>query len=204
VRVVPNGVDTAQFRPDPQARRRVRARLGLAGESRLALFVGGDWERKGLRHVLDALAQAPGWQLAVAGDGDAEALLARAARMGIADRVHVLGASSDLPPLYAAADAFVLPTAYETFSLVTYEAAAAGLPLLVTRVHGVEDVLEHGRNGWFITPDGAGIAGRLRELEADPALAGRMGAAARSAAAAFSWDAMVERYLELYDELDAA
>lgn len=204
VRVVPNGVDTAQFRPDPQARRRVRARLGLAGESRLALFVGGDWERKGLRHVLDALAQAPGWQLAVAGDGDAEALLARAARMGIADRVHVLGASGDLPPLYAAADAFVLPTAYETFSLVTYEAAAAGLPLLVTRVHGVEDVLEHGRNGWFITPDGAGIAGRLRELEADPALAGRMGAAARSAAAAFSWDAMVERYLELYDELDAA
>lgn len=203
VRVVPNGVDTAQFRPDPQARQRVRARLGLAGETRLALFVGGDWERKGLRHLLDALPQAPGWRLAVAGDGDAEALLTRAGRAGIADRVHVLGASGDLPPLYAAADAFVLPTAYETFSLVTYEAAAAGLPLLVTRVHGVEDVLEHGRNGWFISQDGAGIAGRLRELEADPALAGRMGEAARTAAAAFSWDAMVERYLQLYDELDA-
>jgi UDP-glucose:(heptosyl)LPS alpha-1,3-glucosyltransferase len=203
VRAIPNGVDTAQFRPDQQARRRVRARLGVAAEVRLALFVGGDWERKGLRHVLDALTQAPGWQLAVAGDGDAEALLTWARRIGIAERLHVLGPSGDLPPLYAAADAFVLPTAYETFSLVTYEAAASGLPLLVTRVHGVEDVLEHGRNGWFVTPDGREIAGRLRELQADPALAGRMGDAARAAAAAFSWEAMVERYLQLYDELDA-
>jgi glycosyltransferase involved in cell wall biosynthesis len=202
VRTVANGVDTAEFGPDPVARQRVRAALGIGPAVPLAVFAGGDWERKGVRHAVRALAQAQAWHLAVAGEGDAEPLLAEARAEGTDARLHLLGPRRDMPAVYAASDAFVLPTAYETFSLVTYEAAASGLPLLVTRVSGVEDLLEDGHSGWFVTPDAGEIAGRLRALSADAEMAAAMGRAARAAAVRFSWEAMVAGYLEVYAAVD--
>ena len=55
--------------------------------------------------------------------------------------------------MYELADAFVLPSSYETFSLVTFEAAASGLPILATPVNGVRELIEDGRNGFLIAPD---------------------------------------------------
>jgi UDP-glucose:(heptosyl)LPS alpha-1,3-glucosyltransferase len=201
VRTVPNGVDVAVFRPDPAAGGEVRAELGVHESAALAVFAGGDWERKRLGHAVDALAFAPGWHLVVAGAGDPEPQLARARAAGTESRLHFLGPVTDMPRIYAAGDAFVLPTSYEAFPLVVLEAAASGLPLLVTRVNGVEDILQEGRNGWFIAPDGRDIARRLNELRADPELAGTLGASARSAAAGYSWEAMRDGYLALYAEL---
>jgi len=203
VRTVPNGVDARAFRPDAEARSAMRAQLGVEPEEPLSLFVGGDWERKGLPHAVDALALAPAWRLAVAGGGDPAPLLARARGAGTAERLHLLGPVGEMPRLYAAADAFVLPTAYETFSLVSFEAAASGLPLLVARVNGVEELLEDGSAGWFVARDGEDVARRLNALGADPQLARRMGAAARTAARAYSWEAMADGYRALYAELDA-
>jgi UDP-glucose:(heptosyl)LPS alpha-1,3-glucosyltransferase len=202
VRTVPNGVDARAFRPDADARRATRARLGVGHDAPLALFVGGDWERKGLPHAVDALAHAPAWRLAVAGGGNPEPLLARARRAGTDARLHLLGPVGYMPRLYAAADAFVLPTAYEAFPLVALEAAASGLPLLVARVNGVEELLEDGGAGWFVARDAADVARRLNALHADPELAARMGAAARAAARRFSWEAMAEGYLSLYAEVE--
>jgi glycosyltransferase involved in cell wall biosynthesis len=201
VHTVPNGVDTSEFRPNPEARPRVRAKLGINDQVQLALFAGGDWERKGLRHAVDALASAPDWHLAVAGDGDCGELTARAQESGTECRLHFLGPVEQMAAVYAAADAFVLPTAYETFSLVTYEAAASGLPLLVTRVNGVEDLLQPGRNGWFVNPDAQDIARRLNELAADAIVAQRMAEEARKAAEDCSWDTMTKSYLAAYADL---
>jgi glycosyltransferase involved in cell wall biosynthesis len=201
IRTVPNGVDSSEFRPDEASRPALRTRLGIANGTPLALFVGGDWERKGLRPAVDALALARDWHLAVAGHGEPTELRARAGASGAASRLHFLGPVAHMPPIYAAADAFVLPTAYEAFPLVCLEAAASGLPLLVTRVNGVEDLLRDGRNGWFVRPDGPEIATRLNELAADADLARRMATEARSAAARFTWEAMVTGYLEIYSEL---
>jgi glycosyltransferase involved in cell wall biosynthesis len=201
IRTVPNGVDRTVFRPDAAARREMRAQLGIDDRVALALFVGGDWERKGLAHAIDALGLSPAWHLAVAGAGDPAPHAARARSAGSEPRLHFLGSVRDTPRLYAAADAFVLPTAYEAFPLVALEAAASGLPLLVTRVNGVEDLLQDGLGGWFVARDARDIARRLTELQAEPDLARRMGAAARSAALRFSWEAMVEGYLALYAEL---
>lgn len=202
VRAIPNGVDTERFSPDPAARSLMRAQLGLGEADRLALFVGGDWERKGLAAAVNALARATGWRLAVAGRGQPDPMLAWAREAGTADRLHFLGPVRDMPRLYAAADAFVMPTSYEAFPLVALEAAASGLPLLVTRVNGVTEMLDEGRNGWFITADGDDIAARLNRLSADPALATAMGERARATAAAYTWDAMAERYESLYAELN--
>jgi glycosyltransferase involved in cell wall biosynthesis len=201
VRTVANGVDSALFRPDRTARPEFRARLGIDDATPLALFAGGDWERKGLRHAVDALAHAPEWHLAVAGPGDPGELSARARRAGCAKRLTFLGRVTPMPPVFAAADAFVFPTAYEAFPLVALEAAASGLPLLATRVSGVEDLLEDGRNGWFVAPDGADIARRLNELAAARDVRQRMADEARRAAAGFSWEAMTASYLDVYSEL---
>jgi glycosyltransferase involved in cell wall biosynthesis len=105
------------------------------------------------------------------------------------------------PP--SAADAFVLPSAYETFSLATYEAAACGLPLLATRVGGVRDLLEPGVNGYFVESDPHDVARGLRALE-DPAVRSRMGAAARRAAERYDSRAMVDRHIALFQTLEDA
>jgi glycosyltransferase involved in cell wall biosynthesis len=202
VRSVANGVDSTSFRPDGARRRHARAELELDDRARLALFVGGDWERKGLAYAVDALGAAPDWHLAVAGGGDPTSYLERAHRAGTQARLHFLGRVRDMARLYAGADAFVFPSAYEAFPLVALEAAASGLPLLITRVNGVEDLLHDGDNGWFILRDAADIARRLNQLAADPDLARSMGDAARRAAASYSWEAMADGYLSLYAELE--
>ena len=201
--VVPNGVDVAAFARDDGARARMRAELGLAPDALVALFVGGDWERKGVREAIEALAAAPDWRLLVVGPGDRERFEALADGHGVGDRVHFAGRQSDTAPWYSAADVFVFPTAYEAFPLSPMEAAAAGLPLLATRVNGIEDVLVHGSNGWFVERDAADIATRLRELSADRGRIEQMGAAARAGIARWDWERMVDSYVDVYSRLSA-
>jgi UDP-glucose:(heptosyl)LPS alpha-1,3-glucosyltransferase len=201
--VIPYGVDSERFRPSASARSRVRAELGLSDDVPLAVFVGGDWERKGLRFVIQALKSRPAWHLVVAGDGDRNAYAGLASTNGAEERVHFAG-RVDPTGLYAAGDAFVFPTAYETFSLVAHEAAAAALPVLVTRVSGPDQLIDHGTSGWFITRSSNDIAGRLGELEADRALRQRMGTAAREAAAPLTWDRARGAHDALYSEVVAA
>jgi glycosyltransferase involved in cell wall biosynthesis len=204
ITVIPNGVDTAAYQPDPGRRLDVRGRLGLSSDDLVALFVGSEWTGKGLRHALEAVALTPAWHLVVVGRGD-EARYRRLSRqLGADSRVHFVGLTPDTAPHYAMADAFVLPSAYETFSLVTYEAAASGLPILATRVSGVEDIVGDGLNGWFVEPSAGDISRRLEELGADAGLRRSMGRRSREAASAFGWERAVAAYVELYHSLGAA
>jgi glycosyltransferase involved in cell wall biosynthesis len=201
VRTVPNGVDSIIFRPDQRARGEVRSKLGIDERTPLAVFVGGDWERKGLPHAVDALALAPSWHLAVAGAGDQGPIAARARQAGTEPRLRFLGPVREMPRVYAAGDAFVLPTAYEAFPLVALEAAASGLPLVVTHVNGIDELMEEATVGYVVTRDARDIAQRLNEVSSDPDRASRIGASARVAATRYTWEAMVNRYLSLYEEL---
>jgi UDP-glucose:(heptosyl)LPS alpha-1,3-glucosyltransferase len=202
--VIPNGVDRDVFSPGTlDARRAARARFGIPDSGPCALFIGGDWGRKGLQFAIDALAEASDWHLAVAGRGDTSAYRDLARHAGVVDRVHFLGIVRDSPDLYRAADALVLPTAYETFSLVAYEAASAGLPLLATAVSGIEDILIDGVTGLRIERDASQIASRLRAISAAPEIGPRMGAAARRATEGYTWGALISRHRALYAELRA-
>jgi glycosyltransferase involved in cell wall biosynthesis len=203
VRVIPNGVDSAIFRPDRAARDRVRAQLGIA-KTPVAVFVGGDWERKGLVYTIEALSAAPRWRLVVVGRGDTEHYRALAAQAGVLDRVRFVGHQSDPKPYYAAADAFVLPTAYEAHPLVALEAAAHGLPILGTSSNGLEDLIRDGENGWFVQRNGKSIAACLGWIEADESRGRAMGAAARGSVSGLDWKRVVTDYEAAYVELDAA
>jgi glycosyltransferase involved in cell wall biosynthesis len=201
ITVIPNGADTTTFQPDPERRAAIRRQLRLRADELVALFVGSEWSGKGLRHALEAIAAAPAWRLVVVGRGDEAGYRQISRGLGVEHRTHFVGLTSETAPYYAMADAFVLPSAYETFSLVTYEAAASGLPILATRVSGVEDVVSEGVNGWFVEPRGDDIAARLRALERDPQLRRSMGEASRQAAGSFRWDVSVAAYAELYRSL---
>jgi UDP-glucose:(heptosyl)LPS alpha-1,3-glucosyltransferase len=201
VSVIPNGVDTGAFAPNQDARAEVRSELGIPESELVALFVGGDWDRKGLRYALEAVGRVPRWRLVVVGPGDTDHYCGIARDADAEAQVVFVGHTSDTAPYYAAADAFVMPTAYEAFPLVTLEAAAAGLPLLVSRVSGVEELIVEGENGWFISREADDIARRLRELASDRARARAMGVAARNGGARFDWAQAVEAYDRLYEQL---
>ncbi|HVO55187.1 MAG TPA: glycosyltransferase family 4 protein [Solirubrobacterales bacterium] len=195
IATIPNGVDTEAFSPATDG--------GTERGTLRALFVGGEWERKGLRFAIEAVATCPGVELTVVGAGDEAGFAALAEDLGAGSRVHFAGTTTDPAAWFRRADAFVLPTAYESFSLVTYEAAACGLPLLVTRVNGVEDLLRDGVSGWFVERSAADLATRLRQLRDSPELRLRMGAAAREDALQHSWAHVVDSYRQLYAELAA-
>jgi len=198
---IPNGVDHAAFAPPPDGGAADRERLGVPPGAPVALFIGGDWSRKGLREAIDGVAGAPGWHLIVAGDGDQAEFAAHAERAGAAGRVRFLGKLGDPRPAYWAADALVFPSGYEAFSLVTLEAAAAGLALVVSRINGTEELVEDGVNGFFCDRDGAAIAARLQDLGADRPQLAALGAAARRSAEAYDWEHIADAYERLYAEL---
>ncbi|MFI5003974.1 MAG: glycosyltransferase family 4 protein [Solirubrobacterales bacterium] len=198
-----NGVDTEAFAPGVRAPEALalRAELGMPPGRLTLAFVGGDWEHKGLRWAIEALARAPGWDLLVAGRGHVGRYREIADALGVGGRVHWLGVVRDIQVVYEFADAFVLPSSYETFSLVTFEAAASGLPILATAVNGVRELIRDGHSGFLIAADPRAIAERLELLAADPDLRVRLGRAAREAALAFGWEEMIARHHALYAQV---
>jgi glycosyltransferase involved in cell wall biosynthesis len=197
-----NGVDTDAFAPGRyrEQARVARARLDIGEERLVAVFVGGEWVRKGLGSAIEALALAAGWDLIVVGSGDERHYRDLAERAGVAARVHWMGVVHDVHVAYQMADAFVLPSSYETFSFVTFEAAASGLAVLATAVSGVRELIEDGVSGFVIEQDAHVIAARLTQLE-DPQLRARLGQAARRSALRFGRERMVAAYQRLYGQI---
>ncbi len=145
---------------------------GHTREELVLAFVGGDWEHKGLRSVIEALPQAPGWHLVVAGRGHRGRLpgagpVARRAAKGALD-----GGRGGRAARLRARRRIRTPSTYETFSLVTFEAASSGLPILATDVNGVRELIEDGQNGFL-------IARERRGYRPAPAPAGRRPGAAQ-------------------------
>ena len=206
VLTIHNGVDTDSFAPGVRSEeaRALRAALNIEPARLVAVFVGSEWGRKGLRAAIEAVALAPEWDLVVAGDGDREPYEQLAESLGIARAVHWLGVTRDIQPVYELSDALVFPSSYEAFPLVALEAAASGLPILATPVSGVRELISDGESGFLIGQDPRTIAERLAQLAADPELRARLGQGARASALRFSWARMVRSHHELYSRLPAA
>jgi UDP-glucose:(heptosyl)LPS alpha-1,3-glucosyltransferase len=153
ITVVPTGVDPARVRVgDPAAAAaEVRAELGL-DQRPVLLFVGSGFKRKGLAWALEALAVMNRGEavLVVAGRDRLEKFERLAARLGVADRVRLLGHRTDVGRLLAAADEFVLPTLYDPQSGACLEALAAGVPVVTTPFNGAADFIVNGVGGMIV------------------------------------------------------
>jgi glycosyltransferase involved in cell wall biosynthesis len=202
VAITPNGVDVRRFAPNDAEREALRAEQGVEADEVVLLFVGGDWERKGLAIVIDAAARAGiDARLWVVGRGDAEEYGERARRCGV--RATFFGERSDAERWYAAADVFVLPTLYETFSLAAYEAAAAGLPVVATRVSGIDELLAGGGAGILVERSVESVSAALATLAGDAALRRSLGSEGRRRATSFDWSSSVDAVVAVYEELVA-
>ncbi len=200
IAVIPNGIDLGKFKPNPAAGQAIRDEFGIPHEARLLLFVGHEFGRKGLAFAIEALKQLEDDVCLLAVGSDNPAPYRRLLPNGD-KRLFFAGARRDLPAFYAAADAFVLPTAYETFSLVCMEALASGVPVLATKVGGIEDYLQDGFNGYGIERDPTDIAAKVRTLLGDAARLAALKQGARATAKRFDWIAVAARYTALLKEI---
>ncbi|HEY5040667.1 MAG TPA: glycosyltransferase family 4 protein [Verrucomicrobiae bacterium] len=135
IHLVRNGVDVARFQKGDRAA--TRAKLGVAENAFLLLFVGSGWERKGLKFVLGAFAllrkKFPQLKLAVIGKDRAPTSIPAGAMFP--------ATTGNLEHFYAAADLFVFPPIYEPSANVVIEALAAGLPVVTSINNGAGEVI---------------------------------------------------------------
>ena len=205
IAVVPPAADV---RPaTPGVGRLVRARLGVSEEAPLLLFVGHAFSRKGLPQAIEALAGLPpATSLAVVGDGNGERPAAEllAARAGVADRVHFVGAD-DPCDYYDAADLLVLPTAHEPWGIPVVEAMASGLPVVTTSAAGSAGEVERADAGLVLDPERRDqLQDALAALIADGGRRQGMGERGRRAAEGFTARARAEATLAAYEQFGQA
>jgi teichuronic acid biosynthesis glycosyltransferase TuaC len=200
VTVLRNGVDLAAFAP-PTDRAALRAELGLSGP--VILSVGHLIERKAHHHAIGALAELPDATLLIAGEGpERRALAALAERLGVAARVHMLGARphGELTKLYGAADALVLASTREGWANVMLEAMACGTPVVAGPAWGSREAISAPEAGLVLDDVGPGpIAAAIRRLLADPPAR----RATRAHAERFGWDETTRGQAELFAQVRA-
>jgi glycosyltransferase involved in cell wall biosynthesis len=197
--VIPNGVDTDRFRPDPERRARTRSDLAV-GDDFVWLAAGRLMWKKNYPMMLRAMERQRRSILLIAGAGPDEAEL-RAMAPGT---VRFLGARTDLPDLMNAADGLVLSSTVEGLPMVLLEAAASGLPCVATAVGGVAEAVLADRTGYLVSPgDTDALSHAMRLLSVlPPADREVMSHEAREyALARFDLHAIVEQWEHLYRTL---
>jgi D-inositol-3-phosphate glycosyltransferase len=218
IRVIPPGVDIDRFRPIPTAE--ARRAIGIPEDSQLLLFVGRIEQLKGIDILLQAIAllkqQRPEGLdrlcLSIVGgniddeaqeDAEMARLKALHSQLGLGDLVTFLGAKSQdkLPDFYAAAEAVIVPSDYESFGMVALEAMACGTPVIASEVGGLAYLVQDGVTGFHVpTREPAELAGRIRLLLENNALRREMAIAARQAAERYSWPLIANQIEQLYLE----
>ncbi len=206
LQVIRNGIDLSRFDPERPLRDQVRRELGIPGDAFVVGTVGRVVADK--NHALFVSAMEPlcaaGAHAIVVGDGELmPALREQVARSPHAARIHLLGTRRDAPRLLHALDAFCLSSRTEGLPLVILEAMASALPIVSTAVGGIPAVVSDGESGLLVPSEGgAALTTALARLRDDRALGARLGAAGRTLALReYSSDAMVERYLAIYERL---
>ncbi len=159
------GLDRDRFRPLP--RDPARAALDLTGPA--IATVGALIERKGQALVIEALTRLPDTTLLLAGEGpDRAALVARAAALGVGDRVRLLGSvpPDRLPALLSAVDATVLPSRSEGLANAWVESLACGTPIVISDAGGAAELLTDPAAGRIVAREADAIARAVLDLRA--------------------------------------
>lgn len=194
-RVILNGVDLARFGAEPSP------------EAGQILFIGRLARPKRPDLVLRAFrvvrAQLPEAGLQLVGDGPQRSELEALARQLGVENARFLGTRDDIPDLLCRVSCLVLASDWEGCPLAVLEAMAAGVPVVATRVGGVEELVEDGRTGSLVDAgDEQGLAAAIVALLSDPARAATLGANGRERARArFSRERMAAEVLSVYDTL---
>lgn len=199
------GVDSERFRPDSEARQRIRQELQIPEDALTILFLGRLTRDKGVLDLVQAFAMLapdhPNLYLMIVGP-DEEGLRSQAEALlsSCSGQVRYAG-MTNLPEGYmAAADMFALPSYREGFGSVILEAAACGVPAVASRIYGLTDAVAEGETGLLHEAGSVeGIVSALRTLVCDERLCRQMGGAARDRALTkFSVQRLVAAQMAFY------
>ena len=196
--VIRNALTTAPHDLDGRAAEHAALKRELQVEGPLLVTSARLYPWKNLDFLIGLVPRLPeGMTLAIVGGGpDHAALVERAQRLGVLERVRITGSVShaDVQRYLRAADVFVLNTRYEGLSHVMLEAMAAGAPVVASAVGGNPEVIEDGTNGLLVPlDDAAAIVGAIERLLADDALRERLTRRAAQDVRGYRWDTLVER-----------
>jgi glycosyltransferase involved in cell wall biosynthesis len=211
--VVPYGVDANRFRPDPLARAKRRASLGIPSQTTLLFAAGRLVRKKGFEYLIDAIARiSPATQVTavIAGSGDLDTeLRSQAENARVADKVRFVGniTQDDVSAWLATADIVAIPSVRDDSGNVdglpniVLETLASGTPIVTTTAGGIGAVVEHGRTGLIVPErDPSALAAAIETLARDPGQRVRLGEAARAAVMArFGWEFVASRFEAAYD-----
>lgn len=210
VAVTPFGVDTVRFAPGP---RPPDGRIVFGIVKTMDAKYGIDVLLRAFREYRDsapAELAARSELLVVGGGPQLEAYLTLARELGIAERTQFTGRipHAEVPATIRGMDVFVVPSVRdsESFGVAAVEAQACGVPVIVSDVGGLPEVVQDGVTGYVVAPrDPTALATRMSELAADESLRARMGAAGRAhAVQAYSWDRNAGLMLDVYSRLNVA
>jgi len=208
VRVVPNGAEVPDEARELPLAKAWRDRFHATMIRPLWVVVGRLEDQKGHTVLFDALAEV--WKrgldftLAVAGDGALRgALEQRAEELGLAQKIRFVGQLDDAGPLFAAADAVVLPSLWEGLPLTMLEAMVRARPVVATTVGGIPEVIEHGENGLLVPPgDAMALADALELVHRKTDRAVRLGrAGADLVRSEYTWQTAAEGFEAVYDDV---
>jgi UDP-glucose:(heptosyl)LPS alpha-1,3-glucosyltransferase len=208
IRVIRNGVDSAHFNPGLRDRHRasMRAELGIPCDARALLFLGSGFERKGLATAIRALATMPDdvFLLILGRDRHARRFEALARRLGVRSRTRWLGTVPDPRPHLGTCDAAILPSLYDPMPNSVLESMACGLPVAASAFTGAIDLIRHRENGVLAHPlDQAAWNSEVAWM-LDPIRTMELGKAARTTVEPLTMEAMVQAWVDLYEEMLAA
>lgn len=202
-----DAIDASAFQ-SPMPKGQWRSQHGLPADAVVMGMVAQFIPRKGHTVLLAALEpllpQYPVLHVALFGRGPLKDEIAEQVRQrGWSSRVHFMGFVDDLPRQLGALDLLVHPAAAEGLGVALLQAAAAGLPVVGTRVGGIPEAVQAGVTGELVPPDDpSALSAALDRILADPLRRSRMGEAGRVRVMnAFSVDTMVQAHIHLYQSL---
>ena len=173
------GVDLERFENCQNDREKLRRSFGVTENDTLLISVGELRKLKNHKTVISAMAKTgnPHIHYIVAGCGPLEnELYQTAEKLGVRDRVHLLGFREDIPELLKASDVFCFPSTREGTPVSLTEAMAASLPAVVSDVRGNRDLIVPEKGGYLFAPhDADGFAKALQTLAEHPELRKQMG-----------------------------
>lgn len=210
--VINNAFDSTRIenRPTDEKIERFKKNQSSAGSSPVIAAVGNIYEVKGYRYLIEAVASLkkkyPDIRLFIAGKTDLIdklGLTQRVVNKGLQKNVTFLGTFTDLPLLFEQSDLYVSSSIHEGFSLTTVEAMAYGLPVVVTRCGGPEDIVVEGKTGLIAEPKSSqSLAEKISTVLDDPIMMSQFSRNGKQRAyEMYSMDKFIEGYDKLYCDL---
>jgi len=208
IRVIHPGVDVARFQPaNPYNRQETRNAFGISETDFLILFVGMNFEVKGLDSLLSSIALLKSEydndqvKVLVVGKGNNNKYKALAHKLGIGEQLIFSGVRNDIEKIYQAGDILVMLSKFDTFGMVVTEAMAASLPVIISDNVGAKDLVIQGENGFVVDREDIKMISSKINLMLNREKRLEMGKKAHHTALNNTWEQMTLKVLNVYEAL---